>query len=726
MSLDAIKETYFAECVDHIAEIQGALTELVANDPKPELINLVFRAVHSIKGGAGAFSFDELSAFAHVIESALDIVRSDISQISATRLELLQRAADLLEDFVLAKRNAVPAPDSAELVKSLEQGFDMRLEQNEVATDVEFEPVPISIEKLDEDLQQRSQGDFEIVFKPRSELYLHGHEPQRLFRDIARFGQCRVVADTSSITPLDSYEPEEPSIFWRISLETAASETEIRSTFSWVENLCELSVKRTYQSIADPSSADISAFLDVDLDCAGTLDQEAASKPSVAKPSSEAKRERKGDIAKIESGPRLPDGVPTIEIREPDRSNKAALSKKTIRVDSERVDRLMNLMGEMVISQSMLASQLQKQMSNATSPAMLAFSELQALTNEIQSNVMGMRAQPIKPVFLRMSRVIREASAATGKKANLTFDGEQTEVDSTVIEGLTEPLMHLVRNCVDHGIEDVSKRIADGKAEAGEIRLSATHNSGSIVIEVSDDGAGIDRERVLEVAVKNGLVKATTELTDHEIDNLIFEPGFTTSESISNISGRGVGMDVVRQSIQSFGGRVTVNSESGVGSRFTLVLPLTLAILDGMLVDIAEQILVVPIGSIIETLSVKPADIFHISDGHHVIKLRGQLIPIVDIGHDLGFKDVATKPDGGTFIVVESASSATCAFLVDTIIGQQQVVVKSLEKNYRRIPKISSATILGTGQIALILDVEQIATRRANDNIQMMSLDKIA
>ncbi len=341
--------------------------------------------------------------------------------------------------------------------------------------------------------------------------------------------------------------------------------------------------------------------------------------------------------------------------------------------------------------------------------------ELEQLTREIQDSVMAIRAQPVKSVFQRMPRLVREVAAMTGKSVRLVTDGENTEVDKTVIERIADPLTHMIRNAIDHGLETPERRLAAGKPEEGIVRLSALHRSGRVVIEVSDDGAGINRPRVKAAAVSKGLVPPDVALTDDEIDNLIFLPGFSTAETVSDISGRGVGMDVVRRSIQALGGRISIASRPGRGSTFTLSLPLTLAVLDGMVVTVDGQTLVVPLTAIVETLQPKSADVHGFGGGARVIAIRDHFIPLIDVGCELGYRPDHADPLACVALLVECEGGARNALLVDAILGQRQVVIKSLEANYRHVPGIAAATILGDGRVALILDVDAVvASSRAD------------
>jgi two-component system chemotaxis sensor kinase CheA len=336
---------------------------------------------------------------------------------------------------------------------------------------------------------------------------------------------------------------------------------------------------------------------------------------------------------------------------------------------------------------------------------------LEQLTREIQEGVMAIRAQPVKPLFQRMSRIVRELTDATGKIVRLRTEGEATEVDRTVIERLADPLTHMIRNAVDHGVERPEVREAAGKPAQGEVKLSAAHRSGRIVIEVSDDGAGINRQRVREIAIKKELIAPDAQLTESEIDNLLFMPGFSTAQTVSNISGRGVGMDVVKRSIQALGGRITIASRPGQGSIFSMSLPLTLAVLDGMVVKVADQTLVVPLTAIVETLRPKPGEVHALGVNARVIADRGGFAPLIDVGQELGYRQEAADPVGSVVLVVETEVSTRCALVVDAIHDQRQVVIKSLEANYRQVPGIAAATILGDGRVALILDIDTFVAR---------------
>ena len=378
--------------------------------------------------------------------------------------------------------------------------------------------------------------------------------------------------------------------------------------------------------------------------------------------------------------------------------------RATIRVDLERVDRLINIVGELIIHQAMLTQAIDQAGLVSGTEVSTALDELKQLSRDIQESVMAIRAQPVKPLFERMYRIVREASEAAKKSARMVTEGEMTEVDKTVVEKLADPLTHMVRNAVDHGLESSQARIAAGKPEQGVVTLSAGHRSGRVMITVRDDGAGINRARVLEKAIEKGLVAGDAELSDAEIDNLLFLPGFSTVDEVSSLSGRGVGMDVVKSAIQGLGGRVAITSVPGRGTTFSISLPLTLAVLDGMVVDVAGQQMVVPITTIVETLRPPKSDIKALGPDNYVVAIRGSYLPIIDVGHVLGFREPMEDPSEGVALLVETEDQERAAFLVDDIQDQRQVVIKSLHENYGQVPGVAAATVFGDGKVALIID----------------------
>ena len=755
MDMNEIKEIFFQECEEQLAELETGLLALNDGDTDPETVNAVFRAVHSIKGGAGAFGLDDLVRFAHVFETTLDCVRSGKLHPGPEVLKVMLRSADVLADLTNAARDggAVEEERTSGLVGELQAlargelpsaavSSVPDLASGDIPDDMTFVPVPVSVAaepvgdsdgdafqpvpfSFDDfaDEAPTSGRTFRIRFQPRADLYAKGNDAALLLRDLSKLGTAKIDCDMSALPALDEMQPEGAYFAWTIDLETEADEAAIRGIFEFAEWDCDLTVEPGCdpkpEAVAEaPAQADDGAMVPVPFDLSAfDLDAPAAApvasaQPAVAPPALSAEVVPLRPLAATEPAARPAQAAAANSAPAAATINAPG---QTIRVDLDRVDRLINLVGELVINQAMLAQSVNESTSSDASAINMGLEELQQLTREIQDSVMAIRAQPVKPVFQRMSRIVREIADMTGKSVRLITEGENTEVDKTVIDKLAEPLTHMIRNAVDHGIESPEKRLAAGKSEEGTLRLVAKHRSGRIVIEIADDGAGINRERVRQKAIQNGLIASDSNMSDEEIDNLIFHPGFSTADKISDISGRGVGMDVVKRSIQSLGGRISITSRPGQGSVFTMSLPLTLAVLDGMVVTVAGQTLVVPLTAIVETLQPEASKVHRFGAEQRLISIRNSFCPLVDVGRVLSFRREQADPVAGVALLVESEGGGQRALMVDAIQGQRQVVIKSLEANYDHVPGIAAATILGDGRVALILDVDAVVAGSRGD-----------
>ncbi|MBB4438412.1 MULTISPECIES: chemotaxis protein CheA [Rhizobium] len=742
MDMNEIKEIFFQECEEQLAELESGLLKMNDGDRDPETVNAVFRAVHSIKGGAGAFGLDDLVAFAHVFETTLDCVRSNKLEPNQDVLKVMLKSADVLADLTNAARDggSVDESRSRGLVKELEALANGELPSPSASAeapapkaaakaapaapaptpkptdDSGFQPVPFSFDDFGGEDDAGGMPAYEVIFKPRYELYSKGNDATLLLRDLSRLGEMTIYCNTDDLPGLDELDPEGAYFFWNVTIKTDKGEDAIRTVFEFAEWDCELTIKPVEEARADATSNDELPMVPVPFDLS-ILDETGAMEEVSA--SDARAEETAAAVAAAETASNVTQIVAArVEKKESAAAaaaaasaaaqNNAAGAGQTIRVDLDRVDRLINLVGELVINQAMLSQSVIENDTTGTSSINMGLEELQQLTREIQDSVMAIRAQPVKPVFQRMSRIVREIADMTGKSIRLITEGENTEVDKTVIDKLAEPLTHMIRNAVDHGIETPEKRAAAGKNTEGTVRLTAKHRSGRILIELADDGAGINREKVRQKAIDNDLIPADSNLSDEEIDNLIFLPGFSTADKISDISGRGVGMDVVKRSIQALGGRINITSKPGHGSVFTMSLPLTLAVLDGMVVTVAGQTLVVPLTAIVETLQPEAAAIHSFGANHRLISIRNSFCPLVDVGRILNFRATQANPVEGVALLVESEGGGQRALMVDAIQGQRQVVIKSLEANYTHVPGIAAATILGDGRVALILDVDAV------------------
>ncbi len=710
---DELRVTFFQECEELLEALESGLMEISEGDGDDDVVNSVFRAVHSIKGGAGAFGLEDLVHFAHTFETTLDEVRSGRLEAQGDVMKTALRASDILFDLVRAAQEDVavdPGPVNevlAELKVYLPAANDDDEDEGE---GFGFEPMAIDLDFDDfgGDLEDLSGPDsYTIRFKPHESLYKRGNETVLLFRALEELGTLVVVCDSEDLPGFDAMEADQSYLSWTVTLTTESDEEAIREIFEFVEDDCDLTVERVETESAqdDALAQDIATMDDPLTDAAPDAADEPADAPieDAAAAPAEAEAEAEAETAE----------PPAKEAAKEATKDRKEAPKSTVRVDLDRVERLINLVGELVINQSVLSQQIFEAGVAVNSDVGTTLDVFKQLTRDIQESVMSIRAQPVKSLFQRMSRIVRESSQATGKSVKLIVEGETTEIDKTVVERLSDPLTHMIRNSVDHGLEMPERRLEIGKEEAGIVRLSAAHRSGRVIIEVTDDGAGINRERVKQIAIEKGLIPEGAVLSDGEIDNLLFMPGFSTAKEVSDLSGRGVGMDVVKRSIQALGGRISIASAPGKGSTFTISLPLTLAVLDGIVVDVAHETLVLPLNNVVETLKPLPESLHTLGNGEQVIHIRGAFLPIVDIGYQLGFRDKITAIDNQVVLLAECEGGGRSALVIDSVQDQRQVVIKGLQDNYGEIPGVSAATILGDGRIALILDVDALVWRAA-------------
>ncbi|WP_436399391.1 chemotaxis protein CheA [Roseobacter sp. S98] len=726
-----IRASFFIECEELLEALQDGLQELYDGADDTETINVVFRAVHSIKGGAGAFGLEALVRFAHRFETVLDEVRAGRMTADPDALKVFFQCADHLSDLVRISRDAGDLPEerTTELLGSLNDmlGEDAAEEENEAEDeDIDFQPATLSLdmdfgdddgeglELPDLDLPDipplPGQNQYTITFKPENELYETGNEPFHMLRALDDMGECIVTCNLDNLPDLEGLSPENSCLSWTIKLTSAVDVAEIEAAFEFVEGLCALEI------VQDETAGST----EPEINDAPVEDAQEVTIVEISEEPTDAGAPLPVDTATETAAPELPpEPAKDIKPAEPKSSapaataksgapSPAAAAKSVVRVDLDRIERLVNLVGELVINQAMLSQSLESSGLSPHSDAMNGLEEFQRLTRDIQDSVMMIRAQPVKSLFQRMSRIVREASASVGKDVRLHTEGENTEVDKTVIERLADPLTHMIRNAVDHGLETSEERLAAGKPEQGRVNLIAAHRSGRVVIDVSDDGGGINREKVLQIAIDKGLIPEEATLSDSEIDNLLFLPGFSTASVVSDLSGRGVGMDVVRTAIQALGGRITISSTPGVGTTFSISLPLTLAVLDGMVVQVADETLVLPLNVVIETLTLTNKDVEMVRPGSFVVRVRSGFVPIFDLGKELGYRESVEDFEGCVVLLIAHEDESHAALIIDSIQDQRQVVIKGLDDSFYRAPGIAAATILGDGQIALILDTSDI------------------
>ena len=712
MSPEEIQGIFFLECEESLVAAEQGLAACKAGTQDSDTVNAIFRAVHSIKGGAGAFGFEALQAFTHTFETLLSDVRENLVPITPTLIDLLLRALDVLSDHVTAARDGGSPPEDASLIREMEGAMANAQGQHDAPAEPEAAPphaVTFDEDDLTSDLDlddllndlagappapeatQEPTG-WKVHLRPHAGAMRNGGEPLLLLRELAALGAVACECDTTSIPALDDFDPHQGYLGWTYLVPHDVSEASVRDIFDFVGDDCPIAIgpDATIPAIQiEPSSA---------------LPAPAPSAPKAVAPTPAPVAAPVQPPVAASPAPAPAAPAPAPEAAAGSAPPAAPAPGQSIRIDLVKLDKLIDTVGELVIAQAMLAQRLQNE--NVQSVEELTL--LESLTRDIQESAMSIRAQPIGSVFSRVPRILRELSASTGKHVNLQVFGETTELDKTVIERLGEPLTHLIRNAVDHGIESPEDRLAKGKSAEGTLTLSAEHRSGRILIKIADDGAGINRARVFAKAVEKGIVAPDAVMSKEEIEQLIFAAGFSTAATITNVSGRGVGMDVVRQNVKDLGGRISIESEEDKGTTFILTLPLTLAISDGMIVKVGDQTLVVPLTHVVESLRPEPKDVQGLGASRQMLNVRGRFIPVVSVAEAVGAYDAVDNPSQGVLIVVDTESAGQAALLVDNIWDQRQFVIKSLDTHYRNVDGVAGATILGDGRVALILNVDTL------------------
>jgi two-component system chemotaxis sensor kinase CheA len=679
-------QVFFEESFEGLDIMENGLLNMAPGTVDDEAINAIFRAAHSIKGGSGTFGFNGISNFTHVMETLLDEMRDGRRPATSIAVDALLRSVDILRDMLTATREGGEVDE--ERVQAQQSELEQILKRR---TDEPSADNPGVEADVRETSTTPKQAGWHIVFRPLTHMMRTGNDPLRIIRELAELGELNVVGDISALPPLASFEPEDSYLSWNLHLISEASKAVIDEIFAWVDDDCELAIMPILAEAPEAFNA-------------------RADVPRHEVPS-------EADEPAIQEAP------PVQDRRKGERRKAAAGSGggSSIRVDISKIDGLINMVGELVITQSMLSMLGDDFSMDKLERLNEGLSQLERHTRELQESVMQVRMLPISFTFSRFPRLVHDLSRKMGKKFELKMTGENTEVDKTVIEKIGDPLVHLVRNSLDHGIEMPEERLAADKPETGTINLNAFHKGGNIVIEIRDDGKGLNREKIESKAIEKGLIDAEHNLSDRQIYELIFLAGFSTADVVSDVSGRGVGMDVVRKNINELGGTIEIESDPGKGSAIIIRLPLTLAILDGQTVTVADETYIIPLVSIIESIQVKEQQIKRVVGRGETFKLRDEYLPILRLHEVFGIENPqATRLDECLLVVVEG-DGRHCGLFVDDLLGQQQVVIKSLEANYQRVEGISGATILGDGSVSLILDIPgllRLANRQDEDNLR--------
>lgn len=681
-----LRQSFLEECEELLSALERCLQDMDSGRGDAETVNAAFRAIHSIKGGAGAFGFTGLVPYAHHLEAGLDLLRSGKVELHSAPCALFLRTADALGALIAAARADLPMPQFPDVLESLKDfvGRAAALQQPALpAPDVIVHNEPATV------------SGFRINITPNANLFRRLVEPPQILQALEDFGAAELTCDTELVPPLEQLDPSSCHLRFSIRLETRTDRGPLVEVLERCFDDEELEIS------ALGTGSDTGPEQRIPETAPG---QPARPEPALlsaaARPPDEVSAQQLNAARELPLMSPLPEAggpVPTLK-------NRPAMVR-TIRVDLDRVDRLMNLVGEIVITQSML---IDRSRNLPVLHALQLTEGIEALTRqtrELQDQVMAVRAQPVKTVFQRMPRVVRDLAAMLGKEVRLVTHGEDTEVDKTIIEELADPLTHMIRNALDHGLEKPEDRVAAGKSVEGVVTLSAEQRGGRIVITIDDDGRGLPRDKLFAKAVSRGVMSADAKPTSAEIDALIFHAGLSTAEAVTDVSGRGVGMDVVKQNVEALGGRVTVESEPGKGCTFALSLPLTLAVADGMVVKVAGHRIIVPISSIMETLQISNCKPDVLPGGGEIVRLRGEVAPLIRLA---GLLELGDSGEETVVISAETDRGEVIGIAVDEILGQQQVVVKSLEASFGAVAGASAATILGDGMVALILDIDAL------------------
>ena len=648
---DRFRQAFQEEAREIVVELESALLELNEKRADKGLVGRAFRALHTIKGSGAMFGFDELAAFTHNLETAFDEVRSGRLTVTSELVDLSLAALDEIKGMLEGAGGAAESRASAKDILAKLR----RLTGKTVAHPADATPPPPSTSPA---VETGTARNWRIRFSPGPDLLRNGANPFLLLRELRQLGSLKATASLAAVPPLSELDPERCYISWDMVLTTAAPREAIRDVFIFVEDCCELTIEP--DSAPAPEAHQVSSPL------------AAAAKPLEERRTSAGRRSY-------------------------DTPDNAA----SIRVPAAKLDQLVNLVGELVTVQARLGEAA----ASREDPEVMAVSEeIERLTSALRENSMSIRMVPIRATFERFRRLVHDLARDLHKEVELTIEGADTELDKTVIDQLNDPLMHLIRNCMDHGIEPPEVRLAAGKRSTATIHLSARHSGASVLIGVSDDGGGINTEAVRARAVEKGLAAADAQLTQDEILSLIMAPGFSTAQQVTDVSGRGVGMDVVRRSVEALRGTVAVTSQSGVGTTVTLRLPLTMAIIDGLLVRIGQSFFVLPLATTLECIELTRQDVEK-ANGKHVANVRGEIIPYVRLREY--FTIHAERPEREQIMVTET-EEGRCGFVVDQVLGDHQTVIKNLGRFYRHMQVISGATILGNGTVALILDPHRL------------------
>jgi len=686
--IDKLEDAYKEESKELLGDLEQTLLDLETDFENMELIGKTFRILHTIKGSSGMFGFDEVAVFIHDIETAFEHIRNGEMNFTREIADLTFKACDQVNQMIFnPDGKGVDEKLTKEIIetfRNLIKDFNQNKE-----TEIELDKTVIA------DTEKEKIGTYLVKFAPEKDIMAFGNDPLSLIYELNELGDTVVVAYTHSVPELEELNPEQIYFRWNILITTSKSVDTIKDVFIFVEDLCELDI------LPCNANYDLS-----DYELKNAVITKLENEEEITVKNLDASLQ---SFIKFEENEEVFNSVQITK-----ENKKTAETTKSIRVSSDKLDKLVNLVGELVTVQAGL-NQLVTAMHDTK--LMSVSEQIERLTWELRDSTLNIRMLPIGSTFNKFKRLVRDLSKELGKQVELTTEGAETELDKNVLEKLNDPLIHIIRNCIDHGIESPEARMEQDKNRIGSVHLAAKQSGGNVLIEISDDGKGLNKDAILKKAISLGLVSAEAELSAHEINNLICRAGFSTSQEVTNVSGRGVGMDVVKQEIENLRGTVEINSEENKGTKIQLKLPLTLAIIDGLLVSIAESSYILPLVSVEECVELSKKEI-DLSHGRYIIKIRNEIVPYIVLRE---FFDLPGKRAEIEQIVVVNIEGTRVGFVVDEVKGQHQTVLKSLGKVYKDVEGISGATVLGDGGIALILDIFKLAQMRETEEIESYS-----
>ncbi len=691
IDVSRFRAAFYVEAAEHLQSMEAALLQLESAPRDTELLNTIFRGAHSIKGASTTFGIDEVGRFTHVLENLLERLRDGLLETNAELVGLLLTSVDVITALVDNAKDGTPMPENLDEVLNELQRVNGQPQSSSIPSGGQEASVNEVLSQV-----------YRIKLEPSRDFFRFGQDPLLLMRELTEIGSVnRVVVNESQLPSLAEMNPEDCYLSWEIELEAEASEQSLHDVFMFLDEGSHYSIEamKPCETKETIGSGEVRTTGGVSIEQHEQVSAGSAKQSASPEPDRRTTPDRR---------------VPT--------PSTAAIVSETVRVDRLLLDELINQIGEVVIGASMVEQDMLDLAGGRTFESMSALGKI---VRDLQEMSLGLRMVPIAATFQKMNRVVRDVAKKVGKQINFITEGDETELDKTVVDQISDPLVHMVRNAADHGIETPDERIAAGKPAEGVVKLRAYQQGGNVYIQLSDDGRGLNRKRILEKAIERGLLAADATPPDSDICNLIFQPGFSTATEVTDVSGRGVGMDVVRRNVEALQGSISIKSIEGQGSTLTVRLPLTLAILDGLLVRLSQEVFVIPLLSVVESICMKPTEIKKIVGVGEVIKLRGEVVPVLRLHQALNIASDFANEDMGLVVIVED-QGRRLALKVDELLGQQQVVIKNLETNFRKVPGVAGATILGDGRVALILDVYGVSNLSGGDGNRYPSTENVA